>query len=571
MKKLIAYTIAAVALAASAAGETIVSRGVLGNSGEQGADLVRLNTDGASGMGVAFDRFGSLWDRGGNGVLNRYALDGRLLGQYSIPRGSDRNTDQVIAVGEFLVLQVSRKLYTLPITAEPGAAATPMDRSSGCISYGTFNGRFASAADGGIVLIEPKTGDAQLAVNDVSPQWVELGPDGAIYAIANWRMHKYVGGKEITDGWPKRAPGERPQLIDGFWYGHSWHGTMRRYTEQMDPDPGVILGGASGSFIGHLDENSELTNGRGLARIKDDLFAVSGFGGIMHLLQWDAGKRQMTIIRRIGAIQPCTGLGLDRDGNVFYRAGAWKWDDLPTTPLGFGINCPEGAGIGQAVMLDAGIMCATGFLWGQPTFYSGRLGSHVRAERLGNRCSLKRDYTASAAYRAGGNLLLLAVNPDGRGLAFRIGSDGRFQSDEGPVILATAKGTGAFTSLAMKDTNTLLAAAGGAIIEFARDGADWKESRRWSSWGPGEDNAFGGSIWICADSGRLWVSDSANHRVLLFDLPAAATAPISTFGRGRIGGLGSLDSPQLIMACGDRAIVLDSGNQRLVKLEVRQE
>jgi len=134
--------------------------------------------------------------------------------------------------------------------------------------------------------------------------------------------------------------------------------------------------------------------------------------------------------------------------------------------------------------------------------------------------------------------------------------------------LATAKGTGAFTSLAMKDTNTLLAAAGGAIIEFARDGADWKESRRWSSWGTGKDKAFGGSIWICADSGRLWVSDSANHRVLLFDLSAAATAPISTFGRGRIG---SLDSPQLIMGCGYRAIVLDSGNQRLVKLEVRQE
>jgi hypothetical protein len=59
--------------------------------------------------------------------------------------------------------------------------------------------------------------------------------------------------------------------------------------------------------------------------------------------------------------------------------------------------------------------------------------------------------------------------------------------------------------------------------------------------------------------------------VLLFDLAAAATAPISTFGRGRIGGLEPLDSPQLIMACGDRAIVLDSGNQRLVKLEVRQE
>jgi len=569
MKKLVAFTIAAAALAAAAAGETIVSHGVLGNSGEQGTDLVRFNTSGAPGMGVAFDRFGSLWDRGGDGVLNRYALDGRLLAQYSIPRGSDRNTDQVIVVGDILVLQVRHRLYTLPITSKPGTAAEPMDRTSACISYGTFNGRFASAADGAIVLIDPNTGDVQPVVNDVNPQWVELGPDGAVYAVVNWRMHKYVDGKEVADGWPKSSPGERPQLIDGFWYGHTWHGTIRRYTEQMEPAPGVVLGGASGSFIGHLDQNSELINGRGLAKIKDDLFAVSGFGGIMHLLEWDAGKRRMTIIRRIGAIQPCTGLALDRDGNVFYRAGAWKWNDLPTTPLEFGVNGPEGAGIGQAVMLDGRFMCAAGFVWGQPTIYSGRLDRHVRVERLGDRCSLGRGYIASAAYRANGKLLLLAVNAEGAGHALRIRPDGRFHSDEGPVIMAVAKDAGPFTSLAMKDDNTLLAAAGGAIIQFARDGADWKETRRWNSWGADNADAFGGSIWICADAGRLWVSDSANHRVLLFDLAAAPAAPISAFGGERGSGLESLDSPQVIAACGDRAVVFDAGNQRLMKLEVR--
>ena len=57
----------------------VVCDGVLGNSGEQGAGLVRFGEQGARGIGVAVDRFGSLWDRAGKGVLNRYASDGRSL------------------------------------------------------------------------------------------------------------------------------------------------------------------------------------------------------------------------------------------------------------------------------------------------------------------------------------------------------------------------------------------------------------------------------------------------------------------------------------------------------------
>ena len=53
----------------------------------------------------------------------------------------------------------------------------------------------------------------------------------------------------------------------------------------MEPAPGVALGGSSGSFIGHLDQNADLFIGRGLAEIRDNLFAVSGAGGIPQLLR----------------------------------------------------------------------------------------------------------------------------------------------------------------------------------------------------------------------------------------------------------------------------------------------
>ena len=77
-------------VAAPSFAASLKCEGVLGNSGEQGAALVRFGTEPAKGMGVAYDRFGSLWDRGGAGVLNRYALDGRLLRTYRIRKGTGR-------------------------------------------------------------------------------------------------------------------------------------------------------------------------------------------------------------------------------------------------------------------------------------------------------------------------------------------------------------------------------------------------------------------------------------------------------------------------------------------------
>lgn len=554
-------------LAAHAA--TLVCEGILGNSGEQGESLVRFSAPGASGLGVACDRFSTLWDRGGDGTLNRYALDGRLLAQYKLPRGAGswNANDTIVLAGESVVILTKGQLYQVPITAPAGSEATSLNMPAERISFSAVGSTIAVAKGGQLTLLNVATGEKRPAgsyTGDIG--WVDLGPDLAVYPVVDWKLHKYVNGVAETDGWPKATPGERTQLLNGYWYGHGWHGTIKRFSLDMQPAPGVVLGGASGSFIGHLDQNSELTNGRGMAYVRDNLYAVSGMGGILHLLQWQPERNQLTIVRRIGSVPTCNALGLDRKGNVWYHVGSWQWTDMPDTPIRLGVNGPEE--IGQAVMLENDNMVAPGWLWGKPAFYFGALTGEVNAWRIEQACALEHGSIAATSYKdAQGKLVLLAMTKTGKAQSFFIASNGQFQGNAGTVTLQTATPVAAWTTLAMKDANTLLAAGDGAVIEFARDGANWQERRRWSTWGNG--NRFGAGIYITADAGRIWVSDRERHRVVVFD--AASGAELATFGQADKAGtdLLTLTAPELLAARNDRAVVFDSGNQRLVKLALK--
>ena len=93
------------------AAETLRCVGVLGNSGEQGDTLVRFAAKPASGMGVAYDPSGSLWDRAGDGRLNRYALDGRLVASYPLPAGGGSNDkDQIALSPSGLLMKIGKQL-----------------------------------------------------------------------------------------------------------------------------------------------------------------------------------------------------------------------------------------------------------------------------------------------------------------------------------------------------------------------------------------------------------------------------------------------------------------------------
>ena len=543
----------------------VICDGVLGNSGEQGPALVRFGEQTARGIGVAVDRFGSLWDRAGKGVLNRYAADGRLLAAYRIPNGENGN-DQIAIVGDTLVLLLGGRLHLLAVTAPAGSEATPLKVEAKAMSFASYKGRIALVQGDQVVWFDPATNASESITGMKDLDAVEVGSDGVVYARSRNQLHRLGPAAAGADsGWPKASPGERPQHIDGWWYSHAWHGTIKRSDANLDPHPGVVLGGASGSFIGHLDQNSELSNARGMAKLWDGVFALSGIGGILQLASWDGATRQFTVVRRIGAVPTCRGLGLDREGRVFHHTGVWQWQDGPAVPMRFQINPPEG--LGQVVMLDDERMVATANLWGKPAFIRGDLTIEAKTDRIEKDCALPKDTVGAALYQGDGGWTLLTILADGRANAFALDPEGRYRADRAPVTLSTAQPVKEWTSLAMAG-GTLLAAADGQVLSFTRDGEGWKETRRWNSWGGSAEQKFGARIHISGDGKTLVIADRERHRVLGF-MPEGG-APQWSFGTVDQAGtdLATMEHPETVAIRNGRVVVHDSGNQRLLKLRL---
>jgi hypothetical protein len=220
-------------------------------------------------------------------------------------------------------------------------------------------------------------------------------------------------------------------------------------------------------------------------------------------------------------------------------------------------------------MLPGDEMVAVGFMWGKPTFFHGKLSTEVTVSRIDSGCALSPAAVGAAVYQDQAKRVILAIERSGAGQAFFIEAAGKYAGEAGPVALKASPPAREFTSLATKGAATLLAAADGHVIEMARDGKDWRESRRWNSWGPGAACKFGARIHIAADAGRLWVADRERHRVLVFDL--ASGKALAAFGAIDAKGtdLASLAFPETIAARGERAVVFDSENQRLVKLALK--
>jgi len=337
------------------------------------------------------------------------------------------------------------------------------------------------------------------------------------------------------------------------------------------------LGGASGSFIGRLAGNYELINGRGMCRVDKDLYAVSGLGGIMHLMRWNGDERKMELVRRIGSMPSVAGLGLDREGRIFVGSGCWLWDDAPDTPQRLGVN---GRCASQCVMLPNDYVLALGrrYGWpGHPAIVMGPLNKEVGLRDFGGEkgwgklgLAPKRSYYGATWYRAQpggkGHGVFLVLDDQNTAHAFKVNPGNArncYGGRLGAVELKTAASVPQYRSLAMEDDDTLLAAADGAVIRLARDGGNWKEIDRFT----GGDDPFGKQIDISCDAGRLWVADTERHRVLCFD--AESRTLLAAFGRTDQAGsaLGQLDRPTTIIARGSRCVVYDSANQRVARLD----
>jgi hypothetical protein len=546
--------------------------GVLGNSGEQGATLVRFAArrarDQRDGLGLACDRFGTLWDRAGIGQLNRYALDGRLLATVALPPTPPTHLDTACLVDDTLLMFLKEELWTLDVAAE-----TPAPKKRG-LALRTM----ARTAVGGRILVVLRDEPPRLAFyspsNDTTEPlpWPPVGeglpglavtPDGNPLALdPKTKDVRELVGQE----WRKRgrfAEGV-PQTVDGFYWVGQWHGTVKRFNTDFAPDPGVVLGGASGSFIGHLEGNYEVSSPTAVAAAGPSVYALGGMGCVAHLAAWDKATRQLTLVRRIGALHGIGGhLALDATGRVRTPAGIWNWNDGPTTPvrLSTGLN-----GNGQVAVFDNGVFFSSSFVYGtMPAVAWGAFDAEASSasERNKPNAQLPGNVRGCVALRGDKARRTLRLTADGQMVETRHDPSGKpAEALTTGKLLATPPIVEP-TSLACLSDGRVLAAADGCILALDRTEkpGDWREQRRWNAVG---DLRFGSAVTIASDGRGVWISDTANHRVLCVD--EALTSVIATFGGARGDDLAHCDSPTAISANGRRAVVYDEGNQRLLKL-----
>jgi len=493
-----------------------------------------------AGIGPILDDEGTLWERGGSTRLNRYALDGRLLASFEIPEGDERGSDQMTRVGDLLVLKLKQALYTLPLKAVPG---TKPVRLKGEVDA------LASAAQGNRVLVVEK--DALAALDPVTGERTPMMQPGAQIrslhvesdgTICGFGEGKVFAWKDSTlkDGFSKGFQGERPQKIGRYWYSHSWHGTINRFNESFEPDPGVVLGGASGSFIGYMPMSNDIVNGRGLVKLRDGLFAVSGMGGVIQLVQWNEAESRFDVVRRIGGLTGLKGLALDAAGNIWTSRGSWRWQDEPQTPHTLGDLEPSICA--QPVVLGGKTLCILKTHYSNVQLARGPVIdenglSHLDTPGI-------KDFTVpeNVSGAAVIDKRMIVTTPAGAGFEFPVTDDGHLANK--PVAL-TIPGLKNCTSLAWFQ-NQLLAADTDAIVVLDRD---LKEVKRLTQ--------HGGAVFIHSDGKRLAVSDPKKSAVYVYD--SLESPPVSYTG---------LESPAHIAIAGSRVVVNELGKQRLVRLEL---
>ncbi len=582
------------------AGEAaITAAGVIGNTGGQGAALIHQTTDFAwrghgnqVGCGLALDRRGALWTRMDDSAVSRLSLDGRQLARFTAPR-SNSGYDTISLLGDQVLLLANGELLGLPVEAAPGSAFAPLGAKLRALAHTPVAGRMAAiTAEGAVVWV---AGDGRSEeVARLPDAWIiEADGGGALYVgtrsqatFDDGTMHKLVAGKEVSGGgWPKPWAIVRAGVAmtanflrwddGGFFSGGS--GNVSHYTADLEPSPGTVLGMQGAYVIGvGADWRQELGVARGIVRVRPGLYAVGGAWGQPFFATWPDMTRSMHLVAWFTARPECQALNIDAEGTVFADRLVYAWD---ATPDSFPVQ-GEGSDLasqivraGPSLMVRQDRWAHGADDWALPLHSGARMQNtdwlnRDKVDRPGWWDRAEQGPTRvfpAVAYAEGDGLTFLCLADASGARSLRLASNGRLVGVGGPVAFRTATPGKELTTLALGDAHTLLGAIDGQVVEFAPDGKDWRERRRWSSWGAGPDERFGARIRIACDRGRLLVSDQERNRVLWF--AASGGKPRAAFGAASGGSdLRSLAAPGLIAICGDRAVVHDGGNQRLVKL-----
>jgi hypothetical protein len=526
--------------ALSLAADSLRPVGSLGNSGE-----VRFAEKTARGMGPVIDAEGTIWERGGANQLNRYSPDGRMLASFEIPEGGGSGAnDQLTLAGDLLLLNLSGRLLSFKLS---NFVFNELPRAE-ILSSSSFKGRVVIFSEKTLSWLDPVT-DKKQAITKITyhVDAIHLTEDGIVHIFGGGLVHAWKDAKPLP-GFPKGFKGERPRKIGDHWYSHAWHGTINRLDAKFQPDPGVVLGGASGSFIGFLPQSADLDNGRGMVQVRDGLFAVSGMGGVVQFLSWNGNEQRFKIVRRLGALTGISGVALDETGQIWTTRGSWRWSDGPEVPATIG---DKEAGISaQPTVLDGKILCVVKTHYSDTRLAHGPLidangWSHFEWNTIKD-FKLSPDVTGSAAITHEGRRSLVIVERGGKGFEIGISNTGQLASN---LVEIKLPGLQNCTSLAWFK-GQLLAADQGKILAF--------ESIRSRQWKPlGEVANYGGEIHIASDGKRLAISERDAGKVYL----------INSIGKDETKASG-LQSPTHVAVSENRLVVYEEGGQQLTKFEL---
>lgn len=531
--------------------EVLQFEGVLGNSGGIGETLARFTEKPACGIGPVLDQANTIWERGGSAQLNRYALDGRLLASFELPDANHRFHDQLTLAEEQLLILLGKCVYRLSVNAAPGAKVERIEGHVETMSSSAFEGRVAIYDRGELSWLDAKTGArTNIAKVDQGFRHLFVGNDGTVFGFAGRDVQAWKEGAPVS-GYPRPFRGTRPQKIGRFWYAHGWHGTIHRFNEQFEPDPGVVLGGASGSFIGYLPESADITHGTGLVHVRGDLFAVSGLKGVVQLLQWQEDEARFEVVRRFGPLQGLEALALDANGNIWTPRGSWRWSDRPDTPFSLGDVEPQQ--VTQPVVLGGKTVCFLKKHYGHTQKTRGPLfdasgWAHLESRGIEGVVLSERAYASTAFTNPQGQLRLLVTEPNGKAMEFTLSDSGHIGDKPAAVTLP---GLRQCTSLAWF-ADHLLAADRGAILVFRQSDQGWEPVKRMGG--------FDGEVFVHSDGDHFAVSDAEKGKVELFD---------SLEKDAVVAGYEGLVGPKMVAVSGERVVFYEAGKQRLVKLRRR--
>jgi hypothetical protein len=601
--------------------------GALGNSGEAGATLVRVSAmpfDRCS-TGVAIDRDMTLWVSGGD-AINRVGLDGRLIERFPIePKGSTVNSRTFAVLNDTLYFLGNLPdgrfaLFALSISpiapvarepARPILQALPerkRDSIPYCLSPQPLNGQLVLACEPkefqeariGVYFITPPQDESERArvrlaftVAGEYPQGVAVDEkNGVIYLGGYFGL--FVGGEThpaafsiaalkadgtMLDGFPvacTKTPAIPTQfrgvisLAGNVLWDAAWYGFLARLDLKGHNSPGRIV-----------EWHHELGYPTQVLAVDGGLLAITtAMPNAVYIACWDDAQGNIQFIRRIGCLPTIASLNLSEDGWVSVgteRAQLWwRWDDsadAPPAKAELHIAVTPGYFDGERLFALAAQYRLDDLQRRSPVpaIFSRRVGGRNEAQRVGDEVPLKNPAGLSVQVIPGKPNANLFVTDSSTGQIWRtdfwlpgLRPSGRWQ----PVKVNGTQLKSPTDIVALAD-GRLLVADEGRILLLRQEGDTYQVEKEFVGWGEKREQHFGKRLRMAVDGSWMLVSDTDRHRVVWMDWQEWKF--IAQLGETDKSGDDALHlcEPTFVALKGTRAVVADSGNQRVLKLRLQ--